>query len=82
MSVKGARNFDLNIEEILERWDVRHAIRELIANALDQRIFSTRKMPTFEWALAPGGSDSMRRLGPNQAFHRYRSSSIHPQSNC
>ncbi len=49
---------------------------------LDEEIFSTRKMPTFESPLAPGGSDSMRRLGPNQAFHRYRSSSIHPQSNC
>jgi len=30
------RNFDLNIEKILEGWEVRHAVRELIANALDE----------------------------------------------
>jgi|SRR5215469_3256990 len=33
----GARSFDLNIENILEGWEVRHAIRELIANALDEQ---------------------------------------------
>lgn len=26
MSAPGARNFDLNIEKILERWEVRHAM--------------------------------------------------------
>ena len=34
------RNFDLNIEKILEGWEVRHAIRELIANALDEQCLS------------------------------------------
>jgi hypothetical protein len=29
--------FDLNIEKILEGWEVRHALRELIANALDEQ---------------------------------------------
>jgi hypothetical protein len=29
------RLFDLNIEKILEAWDNGHAVRELIANALD-----------------------------------------------
>ena len=28
------RLFDLNIEEVLDHWEVEHAIRELIANAL------------------------------------------------
>lgn len=32
-----ARRFDLNIEKILEGWEVRHAIREVIANALDEQ---------------------------------------------
>lgn len=27
------REFDLNIEKILENWEVYHAIREIIANA-------------------------------------------------
>ncbi len=31
------REFDLNIEKMLEDWDVSHAIREVIANALDER---------------------------------------------
>lgn len=31
------RDFDLNIEKVLEGWSVSHAIRELIANALDER---------------------------------------------
>jgi hypothetical protein len=34
------RMFDLNIEEVLENWEVEHAIREIIANALDEQILS------------------------------------------
>ncbi len=34
------RNFDLNIEKILEGWEVKHAIREIIANALDEQALS------------------------------------------
>lgn len=32
--------FDLNIEEILDNWEVHHAIREVIANALDEQLIS------------------------------------------
>jgi hypothetical protein len=35
-----ARNFDLNIEKILEGWETCHAVRELIANALDEAVLS------------------------------------------
>ena len=31
------KHFDLNIDKILEDWETHHAIRELIANALDER---------------------------------------------
>jgi hypothetical protein len=34
------RHFDLNIEKILDGWEPRHAIRELIANALDEQVLS------------------------------------------
>ena len=34
------RLFDLNIEEILDNWEIHHAIREIIANALDEQILS------------------------------------------
>jgi hypothetical protein len=43
MSVPGARNFDLNIEKILEGWEVRHAVREVIANALDEQALSNTR---------------------------------------
>lgn len=34
------RAFDLNIERILEHWKPQHAVRELIANALDETLIS------------------------------------------
>lgn len=34
------RLFDLNIEEILDNWKIHHAIREILANALDEQILS------------------------------------------
>jgi hypothetical protein len=37
------RKFDLNVEEILEDWEVHHAIREVIANAIDEQILSETK---------------------------------------
>jgi len=40
MAAKEIRNFDLNIEKILEGWEVKHAIREVIANALDEQVLS------------------------------------------
>jgi hypothetical protein len=35
--------FDLNIEKILENWDTHHAIREVIANALDEQLLTKTK---------------------------------------
>ena len=32
--------FDLNIEEVLENWEVYHAIREVISNALDEKLIT------------------------------------------
>ncbi|MFQ5821210.1 MAG: ATP-binding protein [Candidatus Heimdallarchaeota archaeon] len=34
------KRFDLNIEKILEDWDVHHALREVIANAIDEQILT------------------------------------------
>ena len=39
----GSRLFDLNIEEVLEAWEVSHAIREVISNALDEQALSGTK---------------------------------------
>lgn len=37
------KEFDLNIENILENWEVYHAIREIIANALDEQTITNTK---------------------------------------
>ena len=47
--VINVRKFDLNVEEILEHWEVSHAIREIIANALDeQKITGSEEIAIFE----------------------------------
>ena len=39
----GQREFDLNIEDVLDNWEVYHALREIIANAIDeQRLTKTK----------------------------------------
>lgn len=42
------KKFDLNIEKILENWEVYHAIREVIANALDEQVL-TKTKPIKIW---------------------------------
>lgn len=37
------KQFDLNIEKILENWETYHAIREIIANALDEQLLTSTK---------------------------------------
>lgn len=43
VKTNNAKEFDLNIEKILENWEVYHAIREIIANALDEQILTNTK---------------------------------------
>ena len=40
--------FDLNMEEVLENWEPFHAIREIIANALDEQLMSDTKEIAIE----------------------------------
>lgn len=40
-----ARPFDLNIEEVLEHWGISEALRELIANALDEQALTSTPDP-------------------------------------
>lgn len=39
------KHFDLNIDKILENWDVTHAIREIIANAIDESLLTNTSPP-------------------------------------
>ena len=44
-----SRKFDLNIEKILEDWEVCHAIREIIANAIDEQLLTkTQDIAIFQ----------------------------------
>jgi len=43
------KKFDLNIEKILENWDTKHAVREIIANALDeQKLTNSNEIKIFK----------------------------------
>ncbi|MGN0514626.1 MAG: hypothetical protein ACI4GD_10130 [Lachnospiraceae bacterium] len=43
------REFDLNVEKVLENWTVAHAVREIIANALDeQKLTETDDIQVFK----------------------------------
>jgi len=48
-----ARPFDLNIEEVLEHWGIAEALRELIANALDEQALTGTAEPEIV-ELGPG----------------------------
>ncbi len=50
----GEQAFDLNIEKVLEHWPVPFAIRELIANALDEQALTGTAEPAI--FKDPGGS--------------------------
>lgn len=43
MSDTTIREFDLSIEKMLEGWEVRHALRKMIANALDEQTLTDTK---------------------------------------
>jgi len=56
-----ASRFDLNIEKVLEDWGVHHALREVIANALDERALTStidvaiKKDKTGRWHVRDYG---------------------------
>ena len=41
-------DFDLNIDKILENWEPKHAVREIIANALDEAKITKTSLPKIE----------------------------------
>jgi hypothetical protein len=53
LPASAARPFDLNIEEVLEHWGVAEALRELIANALDEQALTSTAEPEIV-ELGPG----------------------------
>lgn len=55
------RSFDLNIEEVLENWEVEHAVREVIANALDEQFLT--KSPDIAISKDVQGTWHVRDFG-------------------
>ena len=55
------RLFDLNIEEVLEDWEVEHAIREVVANALDEQTIT--KTPDIVISKDSAGDWHVRDFG-------------------
>jgi hypothetical protein len=41
------KTFDLNIDKILENWETAHAIREIVANAIDESVITATAAPTI-----------------------------------
>lgn len=46
--MRAGKRFDLNIEKMLEHWTLPHAIREVIANALDEQALTKTLDPAIE----------------------------------
>ena len=58
--------FDLNIEKILENWEVYHAVREIIANALDEQILTNTAPITITQV---NGAWCIRDFGRGLNYH-------------
>lgn len=58
--VQGDRRFDLNIERVLEDWDIHHAIREIVANAIDEQVLTGTKDIQIQM---DGGTITIRDFG-------------------
>ena len=61
--------FDLNIEKILEAWDNTHAVRELIANALDEEVLT--RTSDIEICKEAGGAWTIRDFGRGLRYEHF-----------
>jgi hypothetical protein len=61
-----AHAFDLNIEKVLEHWPIAFALREFIANALDEQILSATSDPVIE--VDPAGGWHIQDFGRGLSY--------------
>mgnify|MGYP002710045013 CR=1 FL=1 len=64
---KKSKEFDLNIGKILENWEIYHAIREIIANALDEQTLTNTR--TIEIKQAEDGWWHIIDFGRGLKYH-------------
>lgn len=79
----GEQAFDLNIEKVLEHWTVPFAIRELIANALDEQVLTGTAEPQIfddaagDWHIADGGRGlRYEHLTQNESAEKRQNSEV------
>jgi len=76
------KKFDLNIEKILENWETSHAIREIIANALDEQLLTkTKEVEIFKngnsWLIRDFGRGvQYTHLTQNENQEKLKSTSV------
>ncbi len=77
------KKFDLNTEKVLEHWEVSHALREVIANALDEQILTeTKDIKIFKskvgsWHIRDYGRGiKYQHLTQNENQEKLRNASI------
>lgn len=73
------RSFDLNIEEVLENWEVEHALREVIANALDEQVLS--KTTEIDISKDDQGSWHIRDFGRGLRIEHFTLNENHEKLN-
>jgi hypothetical protein len=61
------RSFDLNVQRVLEHWTVPHALREIIANALDEAALTETDEPRI--FLDTQGAWHIRDFGRGLSYH-------------
>lgn len=76
------KKFDLNIEKILENWETSHAVREIIANALDEQLLTkTKEVEIFKngnsWLIRDFGRGvQYTHLTQNENQEKLKSTSV------
>lgn len=80
--IDNMKKFDLNIEKILENWETSHAVRELIANALDEQLLTkTKEVQIFKngnsWLIRDFGRGvQYTHLTQNENQEKLKSTSV------
>jgi len=67
--IKQVREFDLNIEQVLEHWTIIFALREIIANALDEQVLTQSKDPKIFKDIS--GSWHIRDYGKGLKYEHF-----------
>jgi hypothetical protein len=66
-SASAPRSFDLNVQRVLEDWTVPHAVREIIANALDEAALTGTAEPSI--SVDADGVRHVRDFGRGLSYH-------------